>query len=399
MAILDIRLRELLAKFTLTFYTFSQKNKSLVEEMDEAAQKTIFSPVQQALSNYSNKGGLPINVVFVPIKCIQGVKSYFYDAVIRAIHERKGGKQMTDKNYREPVLFIGYYNIMEEGQVKKIQEEESIMLDPRFRFLDSSIWYRYVGMEGSTKDGDSFEERLSQALQSIEWAYANQLYCSNVSREFVEFSNRLIRNSYLQGGFGGGHASQVFPFTFHSETYMQKKARQTFKEIRALKLHWNFLLIDDFAGHILKGDDFYNYGKKVNKDEIIRLMIKNFHCPDSDQYSVCTHFNTERNIEEAKNRLIKDATIEENSNGDEINQNIIYDIILLDFLFSKKLKDQTGETSYGTKLLEVLSKTEIEDRKELYKAKAPCKLLDLPSYCFSRGYAFYLSREKSPASG
>ena len=193
---------------------------------------------------------------------------YFYKAVVEKLHSKD-----DEKSHQVPTIFIGYHNIMSDGKELIVIDDQKVLLDPRYRFLDSSIWYRYVAIE-SFENSKSFEKNLHSILMSIFWAYENQLYSSNICREFVELSNRLILNSYLDGKFGGGHASQVFPFTFHSETFMENRAISIYEDLANLNLKWNFLLVDDYARNTLKGKERLFWFKKRERGNYSRITKK-----------------------------------------------------------------------------------------------------------------------------
>ena len=55
-------------------------------------------------------------------------------------------------------------------------------IDPRFRFLDSSIWHRYISLFPT----DSFASRLQSLLKDIIAYHKNGLYKAAVAREYLE---------------------------------------------------------------------------------------------------------------------------------------------------------------------------------------------------------------------
>ena len=172
----------------------------------------------------------------------------FYDSLVDfSENQAKGPLGNGKSSFYIPKPFI----ILSE---KDIMLHSAEKLDKRYRFLDSSIWFRYIPLELLENNS---EGRLEDVLESISWASFHSLYRKNVTKEYWELNNRLLKNSYLSDNFGGGHghATYIFPFTFHSETFMEHKAKEMqnqFNEIGQNTLSWNFLLVDDYANYSLK---------------------------------------------------------------------------------------------------------------------------------------------------
>lgn len=182
-----------------------------------------------------------------------------------------------------PVIFLGLLDIM---GVEKKSPITSINLDKRYRFLDSSIWYQYEFFEDFQEN--SFEERLKKRLDLVAKNYKNRLYESNVAREHCEYHTRLLKEAYLKDV--GGHASDITPYVFHSESWMKKEADNLHERIKNRKvihkknatnsinyIKWNFLLIDDYAHKQLSiRKDSSNPEKTCKtKTEILEELIGN----------------------------------------------------------------------------------------------------------------------------
>jgi len=279
-------------------------------------------------------GGQKVKLVFLPVVSLsEQMDKTIYEAV---------RKQLSNESI--PVVFIGYWDIMkqEKGDFSKYYS-----LDRRYRFLDSSIWFRYIAIEGD------FWTNLHHALETIRWAYDNRLYQKNVCQEFREFQLRLVCNSYLEEKFGSGHAKRVFPFTFHSETDMQSKAENTISGLMESELRWNVLLVDDFAGTSLKEESAIGQGS--TKGEIIKNFLysakNNVSNASAGQlHQPFSQFDCKMTIQDAVNAL----GCGENQNSTSAT---VYDIILLDYLFSNPFEAKAQEHPYGTALLDFIHNT------------------------------------------
>ena len=205
------------------------------------------------------------------------------------------------------------------------------MLDQRYRFFDSSIWVRYVALE-TNELGERFEDQLTRIMKEFKIYYDQGLYFSNVAKEFLEYNCRLFQNSYLKEFNGGGHASDIIPFIFHSETLMDETAQKLEEEFSHFNLSWDILLIDDFAEKTLRSN--IPNQNISNKKNIIQNLVK--------RASISAVSSIEQGC----------TSIEQ---GDKT-----YDIILLDYLFS----DTHNKAKYGTHLLELI------DNNSIVKGKA-----------------------------
>ena len=297
-------------------------------------QKDYLDAVQNPAS------GRLVNVVFLPLTelaAFNNEQQEFYHKVVNTFHAVKNKNRLST-----PTLFISFRDIMSESF---IPEGEVFEPDPRYKFLDSSIWYRYVPIEGN------FTKNLDIALRTIGWAYENELYSKNVCREYVEFQNRLVLNSYLDDTFGSGHAKRVFPFTFHSETAMRKNADEIIRGFREKQLIWNFLLVDDYAKSSLREGN--SIGGGPTKGELITSLVENAPGETDETPPSISRFSPHcENVDEAAAAII-------DMNSAANGETKVQDIILLDYLFSHKLQ----YPHYGTDLLKKIEAA--EERKGL----------------------------------
>lgn len=277
-----------------------------------------------------------------------------------------------------PIIFIGYFDLMSKKKPetgKPETEKPEIAPEPCFRFLDSSIWCRYVALEGD------FVKNFETAVKTIEWAYHYNLYDTNVCKEYIEFHSRLVQESRLELGIGSGHSMSVYPFTFHSETKMLDNIKEKLKEINQTPLlKWNVLLFDDFADHCLRVGKEEKEPLKVEgktKGEIVKNLIKKGTIINSDDGDdLLKTFHCVRNLSSAmkalqissnpsepkKSQQIIEKLPEGNQNEKNDAKKIIYDIVLLDYLFSYFDELEKGQDPYfGTELLDAIKGADQRD--------------------------------------
>lgn len=311
-----------------------------------------------------------LRLVFFPYHAITEAEDLnFYEKVFGHYYPKMiDDSAQNDADYA-PILFMGFWDIMEK------ETDQNVLLskpDPRFRFLDSSIWYRYVALESK-----NFSENLSNVLDTFKWAYEHDLYKSNVCCEFLEFNNRMLLNSYIKSEFGSGHSLNVYPFTFHSETKMASKLKSLLDWMNAANrtLRWNFLLIDDFAEYQLRiGYDKPGEDASKSKGEILKnLIVKG---PFGEKsFNLIEKFHTAELPEKAWQYIQgggkpdddkQDSTTSQNGKveeGDAKNTSTtIYDIILLDYLFS--YPDDKNKI-FGTKFLDEIKNTKTKQGQSI----------------------------------
>lgn len=258
------------------------------------------------------------------------------------------------------------------SQILEIETEIEIMhqlnLDPRVKFFDSCIWYRYVPLNCQ------FEKNFINVLKEIFGNFDDgyRIYETNVAREFLEFQTRMMVNSYLTG-VNGGHASDVTPYKFHSEMFMRDKVydldknelNEPYKKIR--NFEWRALLIDDYGNLPLRTG---NKHSGPTKKAIIEKSLKYIQ-QETDEL----HANIEIEIAQPENKKI---------NEDKRKQSLVagalmkldekmYDLIFLDYLLGEKnIQTDSGEIKkrgreYGHELLAIID----DSKAEILKNKGP----------------------------
>lgn len=224
----------------------------------------------------------------------------------------------------------------------------SLEPDKRFKFLDSSIWHRYVPIDPfDGYFGGIFEE----VLKDIVFYYEQGLYFTNASVISLEFQMRMLLHSYVARFGDKGHSEVVTPFKFHSERQMAKKVQreadflmESWGEegnnlLRVLK--WRFLIVDDQANlnlSLIRNKLAELYPRLTKMELIIRPLAKlyrenNLHIGD---YIIPYAKDDEPNDDIVENAIEKISEF-------------TYDIIFLDYLLGKNSKSDQRE--YGHEFL------------------------------------------------
>ncbi len=325
-------------KFMVNGYEQKVLSNKLPDNFVWEKASTIFTEA-------SDENGHPVHIVFMPIGAISdfGAKDFFKQIL----------ETLLNGNSTAPVLFVSSANVMEDGKAPQIN------LDPRFRFLDSSIWCRYVSLGNFTED-------IKKALETIAWAYKHNLYHKNVCREYIEFHGRMLDNSHLSDKFGTGHAKKVHPFIFHSEGKMQDKAKETRTWFKSdgKDLKWNVLLVDDFANNMLreKNNVLESQKGKNKKDIIESLITTEFAAGKND---IVKEYNEAVSPAEAVRLIGCNAAPNPDSPAVKLGfvreslkpLSHVFDLILLDYLFS----EPEGNQARGTDLLDMIKSAERRD--------------------------------------
>ncbi len=179
------------------------------------------------------------------------------ERVIQAI-ESKPGKGAAAENSRHlvPVLTVGLIDWMDDYRPRIKNGKNTIQnlsmgnpyarhgdFDPRYRFLNSNIWFRYapVIFPKHAPDNDGLDA-VRYALKEVSRFYREGAYDTKVAHEFLELQLRLLLQSHLR--VGSTH-SKVVPFAFYSDTILYSEA---LKELRYLEgIKWRILIVDDQA--------------------------------------------------------------------------------------------------------------------------------------------------------
>jgi hypothetical protein len=140
-----------------------------------------------------------------------------------SIHTHDFSTQPSIDNYDKqvPIITLCPTNIMQEGNED---------IDKRKRFLDGSIWHRFIHL---AKSNPQWEENLAEVIWDIcywngkiENGNTKNFYDDIGAREYLEYSLRLLANSWIDPGATGGsnksgHSTQVNPLIFNFFNFLK----------------------------------------------------------------------------------------------------------------------------------------------------------------------------------
>ncbi len=240
------------------------------------------------------------------------------------------------------ILFIGVLDLFSDTKNKTYREQIKSLVDPRYRFFDSSIWFRYIPITADIKN---------EISKHIEFLRKQQgLFDLPEAQEFRDFSIRQFNESYIKKlGEGVGHATHIAPYGFHSESKMAKWAIEEESMIKDFK--WNILIVDD---------DFSTNEHEGKKQKLIDTILE----------------PNRANIGEERSKTIRQAlnkigvhSIEQGSQNDpkaietSVPADIKYDIILLDYYFRD---NGNGQPEFGEEFLIKLLQPNKADTEKNY---------------------------------
>jgi hypothetical protein len=316
-------------------YSYRSGKKSKITYKSGGKKQIVLREIRNPLSTSTSK-----NKIFYPIITI-GLEDFLftYEESPNLDFEIDGKVQNWQANRSE----------------KKYKYE--LELDPRTKFLDSSIWHRYVSYAPDSGNGD-FEENFKKVLNKI-ITYANfRLYRSLAALSTLEFQCRMLQNSVIAQYGNHGHHEAVTPFKFHSETVMEQKVHKFIKFFEAdrnktslMKLQWNILLVDDYSEHEISTIDNSTPKKKndrkekPNKKEIIEQWLNDIAGKEKKCLNILASTDGKDKIISKGIKHLKEQT---------------FDIILLDYLIGdSEIKNSVGLKAYGHEfLLEIATSQE-----------------------------------------
>lgn len=268
-----------------------------------------------------------------------------------------------------PILYIGVDNLMELGHVDAKNQEESEkaerklldalhqQIDPRFRYLDSSIWNQYL----SVVPAPDFAKRLQAIVKNILRYHIYGLYRSVIAQEYLEFQTRKLIQSYVKD-YPGGHSKDVTPFRFHSESKMREKAENKRENLQGYS--WNCQLIDDYALKPLR--PMKNEEDKVitNKKELVLDLVNTPDLGSGIKEENTSLINIQSPLAPASSEIPQTKGFI-NSQYKLLTQDPRPDIMILDYFLGSEEKelDQKYGHKFIRKLTEELDK-DFDSKKE-----------------------------------
>ncbi|MEM7103045.1 MAG: hypothetical protein AAF502_07955 [Bacteroidota bacterium] len=319
------------------------KIEELSSLLDDSSFKLIKNQIKVSLkektetkSSQKSQNGFAINLLQIEEEDLKSED--FYNQVYETFasfdenHQDEGDKNSFPEHHKyKPIIAIGEgnFNTLVEGD-----RERHLM---KLRAFDCSIWNFYEIFVV----GNAIYPQLIPVLSKIIKNYYRGLYDLRVTYEFFELSLRTLKNSNLPSF--GGHGNHILPFTFHSENQINEKTENKINAIAKLlgksKITWKVLLIDDYSNKMLA--PFNKKNKKANipnKFEVIEHALNNLSkkiIGKLDENSKA-EFSNHNFFKIYHTDNLQDAIINniEPQRKDSAHPKEMYDIILLDYLFS-----------------------------------------------------------------
>jgi hypothetical protein len=242
----------------------------------------------------------------------------------------------------KPILSVGLLPLWDYGKAS-FEEFRKNYLDPRIRFWDSCVWFRYVPL---LDENWAINQKASvlNALNDIHSYHQNGIYNTISAREFLEFHLRVYKNAFVARTTKKeprAHGGSVTPFSFHSETKIQQETTKIIDKLKGLQ--WRVLLIDDYGEADLR---------TVEGAKPLKKSVNTEGDPNAKKKYALTK---KKYVEEALKdesfldlECVKDFQEAYKCIEDEKKH---YDIILLDYLFKK---DEENKNEFGIDFLKGL---------------------------------------------
>jgi hypothetical protein len=297
-----------------------------------------------------------------------GPKGQFLDFLpnspLRSIVSKGASRHLVAHRFN-PIITISYKDLATPN-AHEICEEQTFAdyqpLDPRVRFLDASIWHRYVPEFPAAMFKENFASCFSTTLDDVVNYWQDGLYYTVSALSTLEFQLRILQQSYI-GKFGDyGHDTVVIPFKFHSERYLKhlselEMAADAFLMHRGEKnsllksIKWQCLVVDDNADSTLStiGDEFpCNVSKKQCLEKPLTFLQEKADI-QADTFDL--------QLPNGKRNIIQQCL--------QAMEHKVFDLIFLDYLLGEGDMKSTSR-EFGHQFLQDL----LEDSKELPKYKS-----------------------------
>jgi hypothetical protein len=149
-------------------------------------------------------------------------------------------------------------------------------IDHRAKFLDSSIWHRYLA-----HDVDFEKNLLARLSELVEYSDL-RLYRSLASLASLEFQCRMLLHSFIVPLGAHGHHESVTPFKFHSEAWAARQSARIVAFFQSegegaqlVDLKWNTLTVDDQADEPISTTDDSGSAPPPTKRDLIARWLTN----------------------------------------------------------------------------------------------------------------------------
>lgn len=293
----------------------------------------------------------------------------FYSNLIKAPFRYIKTMDNNDNNsVLRPVITIGsldFFSLYEESPGmdyeapedirywREVREENKHLyrlgLDHRVKFLDSSIWHRYVPIS------HEFQDDFLKVLQMVVKNFERGLYESLSALATIEFQSRILHNSYIASFGQRGHHFAVTPFKFHSETVMARKVNEMLERFwmiehqnkkSLMNLKWNFLLVDDYANREISKIIIKKPGKKNGKNLTKQAIIEELLNFSNQKSEIKNTLEFKITATQGQNKEIIDEAVHLLLNQSDTS----FDIILLDYLLGDR-EENINVKAYGHEFL------------------------------------------------
>ncbi|MBX2929724.1 MAG: TIR domain-containing protein [Saprospiraceae bacterium] len=312
------------APYTLQFFAAQPDHtiKRSIAEWSGISQQILraFDKLEKHPVKFSEGSKNIIQILFVKNANLQNKQFYYnlcHTDALRIIKPLLGAKDesLSEKYAPYPIITIGVHDIMSiyeeapgldfEPQTANWREQREqnkflykLRLDHRVKFLDASIWHRYIALNSlhdptdeHTPASPDFDHRIEKLLGKIIGYYEQGLYESVAAVTTLEFQCRMLLNSFIDKAGDRGHHEAVTPFKFHSEAVMEGKCERILQFMqqereggtRLSDLEWNLLMVDDHSNTPLSSIHLEDETQEqpleartelINKKELIEQLLR-----------------------------------------------------------------------------------------------------------------------------
>lgn len=205
-------------------------------------------------------------------------------------------------------------------------------VDARFRFFDSTVWFRILPLLAG-------KARINSILLDLQKFYSKNIYKIHQAIEYRQFLIRIFNQSYIdiKNDFFS-HGKRISPMFFHAESFMKKKLQSLLSENLCLfsRIKWSMHLVDDHSDKQLQGSE-------MTKKELIAYLLDSFIRDDAFMQPEAARLNsqisiteTASTVEAAKKNLLRNKLPTDSP-----------DVILLDYLLVGDAAIEYGDQLIG----------------------------------------------------
>lgn len=239
-----------------------------------------------------------------------------------------------------PFFFVTLLDLMEMAEAhtnSKTSDADKLKckamcstIEGRFRFFDSSIWFRFLPLLAKT-------EKREQIVTDINNNLRKKIFTIPQAIESRDFLIRTFNQSYVSkrpGPVNSSHGQKVTPWLFHSEFAMLERTQKLIEKNIFQNISWNLCIIDDHGKNWLDPSEF-------NKKQLIIDLIKTIsgHSKTAMKGADINVTAFAETITDAK-KALKEL---EKPFSNSLEKGNWPDIILLDYLIIDRAKNEFGD--------------------------------------------------------